>query len=167
MADLITHLCSVLLPASLCSIRWTGPLAVGVVLPDVLGRAPAMAVATFIQEPGPISGFLLTPFEVFHMPVGILLSALLVGCFTIRRDRFPMVCGLALGGLIHVALDVTQFHHNTGYPLLFPFSRVRFEAGIIGSETTVGWSGGLAALTAGAWWIRWKVRSRIVQIKRN
>ena len=167
MADLITHLCSVLLPASVCPLRWTGPMAVGVVLPDVLGRVPAMMVSSLVPTPGPALERALLSLDVFHMPAGILLGAALVGFFTASKDRVPMVVGLALGGMLHLLLDVAQFHHGSGYPLFFPFSLARYEVGMVGSETTVGWSGGLAVLTALAWWVRWKVRTWIVQRKKD
>ena len=144
MADLVTHVCTGLLPATLLWRRATVPLAIGTVLPDLSGRVPQMGlVAVGLDDDLPER--LLWMLDVAHTPVAQLcLVGLLAQAF---RDRLQVGGLLALGVGLHFALDVLQDHHGNGYYLLFPGTTARWEAGLIGSEATVPWAPWIAVLT--------------------
>ena len=126
MADLVTHLCTVLIPAT-ARPKLAGPLAVGVVLPDVAARVPAIAIERLTPVIGMPPWWVFQVFDPFHMPAGILLMAALLAWLFPERERWFIFVGLILGGTAHLALDLLQNHHQHGYPLFFPFSRATFE----------------------------------------
>lgn len=160
MADLVTHLCTALLPASLAPRRWMLPLSVGVVLPDALGRAVPLGLELVRSFGVPLSDRLIWPWTALHAPLGITLVAALVALCFVPRDRRTVLLGLWAGGALHIGLDVLQDHHGHGYALLAPLSWRTFELGWIGSESTVPWALPLLAVTALAWGAR-LLRSRV------
>lgn len=155
MADLVTHLCTALLPSIWLGWRYGGVLAVGSVLPDLGSRVPAMgleALGRLTGWPPPLWSY--QPFALFHMPVGMVLAAYLLAQLfhgAQRRDVFVWLCA---GQALHLGLDVFQHHHGQGYLLLWPASRTPFEIGWIGSEATVSLAPALFAVTVLSWWAR-------------
>jgi hypothetical protein len=157
VADLVTHLASVLLPAAVVGARRIGPVIVGVGAPDVLARALPMALEAAVHAGVPIPEALILPWGVLHEPIPLALVAVLAAEGMVPADQRAFLRGFALGALAHLGLDVLQDHHGLGYTLLAPFSSARFELGWIGSEATVRWAPGLAAVTALAWIGRWQL----------
>lgn len=160
MPDLVTHLCSALLPKAITGGRHVGPFAVGVVLPDLLARVPGLMVGGVRRLGVAVPESTGVLFEIFHMPVGIVLACLLLARAFVAEQRAAVFGWLCAGGFLHLALDVLQDHHGEGYYLLFPLSTFRWELGWIGPEATVPWAPWLALVTALAWAIRLGVRRR-------
>ncbi|MEO0602822.1 MAG: hypothetical protein AAF211_15370 [Myxococcota bacterium] len=164
MADLVTHLCSVLLPGAIVPHRALGAAAIGVVLPDALGQAPPIALgllqeATGLSIPEP----LLWSFGAFHAPVGILLTTAMLSQSFVRGQRTEAFVAMTAGAAMHLLVDLLQFHHGRGYALLAPFSWETFELGLIGSESTVDLALPILGVTAAAWVVRgglWWLRRR-------
>jgi len=160
VADLVTHLCTVLLPGALIPHRATGLAAIGVVLPDALGRVVPMALELAQQAGTGIPDEFVWAFGAFHSPVGILLANATLSQSFQRGLRNEAFVALTLGGALHLLLDVTQFHHGHGYPLLAPVSWQTFELGILSSEATVALALPLLGVTALAWAVRGYLSSR-------
>lgn len=160
MADLVTHLCSVLLPAAFVRHRAIGLVAIGSVMPDAFGRVVPMALELGQGVGLPIPDPVVASFGALHAPVGlVVLSGLLAQAFA-AGERTTAFRALILGALAHLLLDVLQFHHGRGYPLLAPFSWETYELGVIGSEATVDVALPLLAITALAWTVRTRLRWR-------
>lgn len=151
MADLVTHVAVVLLPAAITRWRLAPIAAIGALLPDALGRAVPLGLERLCALGAPIPASAMWPWAALHEPAGWLATSTLLACAFVERDRARVWGALCVGGLAHTALDVLQFHHGNGYPLLAPLSSRTFELGWLGSEATVGWAGPLAIATALAW----------------
>ena len=154
MADLVTHLCSVLIPGTLVPHRAVGLVAVGSVLPDALGRVVPMALEVTQGLGAPVPDPLIWAFGAFHSPAGLLLTSGLFAQSFLRGQRIEAFTALTLGCAAHLLVDVLQFHHGRGYPLLAPFSWETWELGLIGSEATVDLALPLLGVTAVLWAIR-------------
>lgn len=156
MADLVTHACVALLPGAAVRSRYLGAVVVGTVLPDVVARLLPLALME-LQDRGvdAVSGLVRLPWSLLHTPFALLLLCGALSFAVIERHRVGVLVGMLIGCASHLGLDLLQDHHGQGYLLLAPFSRWRFELGLIGSEATVSVAPWLAALTAGAWAIRW------------
>lgn len=154
MADLVTHLSTVLLPGSLVSHRAVAGVAIGVVLPDALGRVVPMALELAQSAGVGIPDPLVWSFGALHAPAGILLTNATLAQAFVRDQRLEAFLALTLGGALHVLVDLLQFHYGRGYPLLAPFSWQEYEIGIIGSELTVDFALPLLGLTLLFWGIR-------------
>jgi hypothetical protein len=158
VADLVTHLCVVLLPGTLVRSPLVVVVAAGTVLPDALGRAIPLTLDAARRAGAPVPEALIWPWSALHEPFGWALVSVLIATLFVVRQRWPVLCALWLGGALHTALDVLQDHHGQGYLLLAPFTTRTFELGWIGSEATVGVALPLALLTTMAWVLRWIVR---------
>jgi len=138
---------------------------VGSALPDLASRLPGlgMALAAYLLDFG-LPSNALEATGLCHMPLPYLLLCALIALLLrvdIRRMAFT---NLALAGLLHLALDASQTHLVGGYRLLYPFSMVRWELGLIESEDSLSWLPwmALAVVTALAvrwWWARRVARS--------
>ncbi len=155
MADLVTHLCAVLLPGALVRSPLVVVVAAGAALPDLLGRAVPLALDGARRAGAPIPEAAIWPWVGLHEPLGWMLVSILIGQLFVRRDRRRGVLALWCGGAMHALVDVLQDHHGQGYLWLAPFSLRTFELGWIGSEATVGWALPLALATVVAWLIRY------------
>ncbi len=155
MADLVTHLCTALLPGVLIAGPRATWLALGVVAPDLAARVPGLALDILRRLSVPIPINIEAPFAVMHMPIGVLCGAVLVSQIVHPEQRRQALVWLIAGGALHLAVDALQDHHGHGYFLLFPFSTQRYELGWMGSEATVAWAPWLALLTAVVWGVRW------------
>lgn len=153
MADLVTHLCTALLPGAFLRGRALGAVVLGVALPDLISRAPALGLE-LLDRIGvvPIPDVLLLPWGVYHEPVALLLACGLLSLAFVRRDRAVALIGLIGGCALHLGLDLLQDHHGQGYFLLAPCSLQRFELGLVGSEATVPLALPLALTTSVTWW---------------
>jgi hypothetical protein len=69
--------------------------------------------------------------------LGVVLQSYLVSLLFAENQRRSAFQNLVGGGLLHLAVDLLQFHFGMGYMLLFPFSTWDFEFGLLGSEATV------------------------------
>ncbi len=167
MADLITHSCTALLwkvatvgPVTPSSSRWRLPptlatFVLGTCLPDLLGRVPAMGLLVASWQFPQIPSWTIYFWSVFHMPVGIALTSVIVAQCWRAGERAGAFRQLLGGGMLHVAVDLLQTHLGVGYLLLFPFSTWDYEMGLIGSEDTVKIVPVLLPLTVGLCLWRW------------
>ena len=161
MPDLVTHACSALFPRAFVRGPHTGTFLLGVVLPDLTGRVPTIALVAFQSTTGlELPKELLYPSQVLHMPIGILLLSVIVSRVFVPEQQRAALAWLIGGGALHLALDVLQDHHGFGYMLGYPLSRETFELGCIGSEATVPWAPVFALVTLGAWGVRWVMDRR-------
>ncbi|MEN0064276.1 MAG: hypothetical protein AAGA48_19150 [Myxococcota bacterium] len=165
MADLVTHVCAVLLPGVLVRSRALGLVAVGTVLPDALGRAVPMALEIAQDNGVGIPDPVIWSFGAFHSPAGLLLASASLSQSFVKGQRTEAFIALTIGAAVHVLIDLLQYHHGRGYPLLAPFSWETYEIGVIGSEVTVDLALPLLAVTAALWAIRlgirfWRQRNR-------
>lgn len=154
MGDLVTHLCTALLPAAfLPRSRYVGVVALGTVLPDIGSRVIPIGLDRLFGSVLPDAVWY--PFGVLHEPIALVLTCALLALVFVEEQRRAVFGALMLGCALHLGLDVLQDHHGQGYHLLFPFSWGRFELGWIGSEATVPVAGPLAGVTGLAWGVRW------------
>jgi hypothetical protein len=154
LADLVTHVASVLIPAGAWADRRTAVwLAFGVAVPDLASRVPSLLLEA-------VDGWMAMPEAVFwpwgmlHEPLGALLVCGVLAGRVAPDQRSVALSGLSAGALAHICLDLLQDHHGQGYFLLAPFSTWRFELGWVGSEATTTWALPLAGLTAAIWSVR-------------
>lgn len=154
MADLVTHLCTALLPGSLLGAPRATWLALGAVLPDLASRVPGLLLDLVRSAGVDLPAYLHAPLSVLHMPIGVLCGGVLLGPLVHPTQRAQAVRWLIAGGMLHLAVDALQDHHGLGYFLFFPLNTGRYELGWIGSEATVAWAPWLALLTAVARGIR-------------
>lgn len=162
MADLVTHLCSALLPGLWLSRPQRTALALGVTLPDAVARAPGLALDLVRRAGVAVPLDLDAPLSVAHMPIGALGLALVLGGLVAPEQRGLATRWLVAGSALHLGVDLLQDHHGQGYRVLFPLTTWRFELGCVGSEATVPWAPWLALATAAAWAARWASRRRTV-----
>ena len=152
MADLVTHVATALLAKAGTGGRDVVTLAVGVVLPDLLGRMPVVVGLALANEGVPLPDVVIYGWAVLHLPLGIVpLCFLLSQAFVHTRAAF---LNLTAGCFLHLALDLLQRHTGSGYPLLFPFSDWDWELGLLGTEDTVPWSLPLLVLGCVGLWLR-------------
>ncbi len=151
MADLVTHLCTVLLPAGILGYRRVGPAAVGVALPDVLARVVPLGLVELVKAGVPLPEAAVAGWGVLHEPIPLALAGFVLVGGVVARERREAGIGLAIGAALHLAVDLLQDHHGRGYFLLAPLSIGRYELGLIGSEATVGVAPWLALATALVW----------------
>jgi len=153
VADLVTHLCTALLPKALVGGRHTAIFALGTALPDVGARLPGLVFGAVAGSMPPES--LLRLAEVAHQPIGSGLICALAVWVLPQEVRLRSMLWMVGGAWMHIAMDLLQDHQGHGYYLLAPFNMARFEFGCIGSEATVPWAPWLALITALAWGWRW------------
>lgn len=159
MPDLVTHLCSALLPGVGLRLDRAALLALGTALPDIGGRVPGIVLYGLGRLGVPIPDGIGLAFGVLHQPVGVSLLAAMLSFILPERERPAATVALVGGALLHLALDLLQDHRGFGYALLFPLSTVRYEIGLIAPEATVPWAPALALLTALVWAVRlWRAR---------
>ncbi len=160
MADLVTHLCTVLLPAGILGYRRVGPAAVGVALPDLLARVVPLGLVELVKAGIPLPEAVVAGWGVLHEPIPLALAGFVLVGAVVARERREAGIGLAIGAVLHLAVDLLQDHHGRGYFLLAPFSIGRYELGLIGSEATVGVAPWLALVTAVVWAARLRISAR-------
>lgn len=151
MADLVTHVCSVLLPGAAFRTRRVGVVALGATLPDLAGRVVPLGLDLLGSHGLPLPEWALWPWSALHEPLGWGLTCGLLALGFVeggRREAFGL---LVAGCALHTLVDVTQDHHGEGYLLLAPLTTRRFELAWIGSEATVPWALPLLAATILAW----------------
>jgi hypothetical protein len=148
MADLVTHALTVALIRGRHRIdAVTLWLVTGAILPDLLSRAPFVALR-IIQNKGFISGLSLQDdrlqlgLNLPHTPAGIILVSVLVSVvlpqwLTTPLPRLRLAGWIAIGGLLHLGVDLLQLHLADGYFLFYPFSVQAFEFGLVRSDGSV------------------------------
>jgi len=156
VADLITHGCvAVLFRLGQQSPGGVASFVAGTCLPD-LSRVPAMLFTRLRYDAPWIPEWLCYVWGPLHVPVGVLLQSYGVALLFRDEQRRAAFLNLVLGGFLHLAVDVLQFHFGQGYLLLFPFSTWDWELGWIGSEATVPLVPVLLPLTSWLAWRRWR-----------
>ncbi len=157
MADLLTHLSLGAIWKSATRGGYPEVFVVGCALPDLAGRVPGMGFSWLLEQGLPVPEELLYGFTIFHMPAGFVPLSFLLAMLFAESER-PAVWGALVGGcLFHLAIDMLQIHYGAGYMLLYPFSTWDWEAGLMGSESTV-W---MAPLLAGLALWSWRRRIRV------
>ena len=158
MADLFTHTCvAVLARLPQRHARWVATFVAGTCLPDI-ARVPAMVLTKARWTLPEIPEWRCYVWAPLHLPLGIAGGSYLVALLFPEVQRRRAFVELLLGGMLHLAVDLTQSHFGMGYLLFFPFSEWDFELGWIGSEATVLIVPWLVPLTAGLAWWRWRSR---------
>ncbi|MEQ1508392.1 MAG: hypothetical protein ABMB14_39545, partial [Myxococcota bacterium] len=145
MADLVTHLCTALLPGSIVRSRLVPLVAIGTVIPDALGRAIPLGLERLYAAGAPVPPWALWPWTAFHEPSGWALVSIAAGATFVATDRRPATVALLAGCALHTGLDLLQDHHGEGYLLFAPVSTRDVELGWFGSAATVGIAAPLAA----------------------
>ena len=165
MGDLVTHLCTALLPKGVFGGRYVGSFSLGTVLPDLMARVPGITLQRIAMAGVSIPDWAFSLFDIFHMPVGMVPMFALVAFLFKEGQRKPVFAWLLAGGALHLSLDALQDHFGQGYMLLFPLSLERFELGWMGSEATVVGAIPLALLTGLVWIGRWlRTRRRVTKV---
>jgi hypothetical protein len=164
MPDLLTHMASgVVFGAILREPRYTAGVVVGTCLPDIVGRIPSYGF-NFLSSVGVDVGVVVTSGIGFlHLPFGLLAVTLLVAQLGRAGERFRAWWPLATGCLLHLGLDAGQLHWGISTAWFFPFATWRWEAGLYGSEATVGYAPWLIVGALTFWRIRhadwpWRVK---------
>lgn len=141
MADLVTHLCTALLPGALLPegrARYLVPLvAVGTTLPDLFGRAVPLGLEALYLRGYPIPEWSMWPWSALHEPFGWLMVCALASALFVEEHRADVRRALMLGCLLHTGLDLLQDHRGEGYLIFAPLSLRDVELGLMGSEATV------------------------------
>lgn len=151
MADLVTHLATALLWKAATKRPHLTSFALGVALPDLVGRAPVSALQSLHRHGVTAPDHLVEGIAVLHLPVGFLPVTLALALFFEERQRAAVWMNLLGGCCLHLALDLTQRHVGKGYMLLFPFTDWDFELGWIGSEATVPYAPFLLPISLALW----------------
>lgn len=145
MPDLATHtLLSYLLAASERRRRALLLFLAGSVLPDAV-RIPAVATVFLRRIPGLGEGAgydLPASFEtglfVFHSPIPYALLCWGLALLFPPPDRWIALSRLVLGGWLHIACDLLQWHIGPGaYFPTYPIGRRSWELGLIGTEDSL------------------------------
>ncbi len=148
MADLVTHaLTAVLVRGRRRVDAVTLWLVTGVILPDLLSRAPFVSLR-LIQDMGFFASLSLDDDRLHlglnlpHTPAGIFLVSVLISVvlpqwLATPLPRLHLASWITLGGLLHLAVDLLQLHLVDGYFLLYPFSVRPFEFGLVRSDGSV------------------------------
>ncbi len=140
MPDLGTHLASAWLAGRLWSL-WTRIrgrdiylFCAGTALPDLLSRAPHLALDTLGTRYGFNLQYLTRPL---HTPAALLLVSLAVSYLFEARTRARTFAALALGALLHCLLDACQVvGPNQGYLWLYPFSSFSPQLNLFSGDRT-------------------------------
>lgn len=156
MADLVTHLGTALLWKAASGKPHLVSFGLGVVLPDLLGRAPVSVLQKLALQGVPVPGALVEGVAVAHMPIGMVLCSALLASAFVDRQRRAVFFNLIGGCALHLALDLTQTHLGKGYFLFWPLSDWDFELGWIGSEATTPFALPIFGLGVMAMWLRQK-----------
>jgi hypothetical protein len=159
VADLVTHICIVLLPGAFLRLRGLPLVVLGAALPDLAARVPAAVLEAVDRRIG-LPQWLLPGWSVFHEPLPLLALCAALACAFVPGDRRRALLCLWAGVATHLALDVLQDHHGRGYMLAFPLNWDLYELGWIGSQATVPIAPWLALATAIAWAASWLMRVR-------
>jgi len=150
MGDLVTHLCTALLPAAfLPRSRYLPVVAFGTVLPDLGSRVFPIGLDRLFGSLLPEQVWY--PFGVLHEPAALLLMSALIAFAFVEEQRRAVFAALVVGAALHLGLDVLQDHHGEGYYLLIPVDIGRYELRVIGSESTVTIAAPLGIVTAMSW----------------
>jgi len=141
MPDLITHGSVGLLLGMAVAGRCRAPLlplfVAGNLLPDVLSRLPGILMGELNNRFPHVPALLLYGWEPFHQPFGAGLASLALALLLPPAQRLRAFALLWSGMLLHLLLDLTQFHEGAGCMLLFPLDTRPFELGWVSSEACV------------------------------
>lgn len=151
MADLVTHGCLALLLKAPTKRRYAATFVLGTMLPDVLSRAPFVALTWLHSEIVELPLWLLYCWVPCHLPVGMLLVALALSQLYGSGQQLRAGLNLLGGMALHLGIDLLQDHLDQGYVLLWPLSDASVELGWIGTEATVFAAPVLLPLTAWVW----------------
>ena len=164
MPDLITHACAGLLLGFALVRRRPAPgltlFVAGNLLPDLLTRVPAILAGEIDARLFSLPSLLLYGWEPMHQPIGMALAAAGLSLLLPPQGRGRSFLALYAGMLLHLWMDMFQFHEGAGHMLFFPFWSQPFEIGWFSSEASVLVAGPLALVTAGAWWWRRRGQAR-------
>jgi len=128
MPDLFTHLVAARAPGLLVrDRRLVALLVIGTFLPDLASKG-----LYWVLRSGERYGL------ATHSLLGVLAIAYLAGLFVEEKLRRPAFAMLAVGGLIHLGVDLIKDNMGIGPSCLFlPFFTGSLEAGWIDPENVV------------------------------
>lgn len=127
---------------------------VGTLLPDVLGRAPRILLHMFTPKDWTVSPVVMELWNVAHTPIPFVVLMAAVAFLWPEKKRLKVFANLSLGGLVHIAVDVTQWHiEGNVYRLLWPISEKGYELGWVGTEASLSWIPYLIPLALGGEWV--------------
>jgi membrane-bound metal-dependent hydrolase YbcI (DUF457 family) len=128
MADLFTHLVAARLPGAFVrDRRLVALLVIGTFLPDLAAKG-----LYWVLRSGDRYGL------GTHSILGVLAIAYLAGLFVEEELRRPAFAMLAIGGLIHLAVDLIKDNMDVGPSVLFlPFFTPSMELGWVDPENVI------------------------------
>ena len=164
MPDLVTHGASGLLLGMAFAWRRPAPMlplfVAGNLLPDVLCRVPAILFGELDSHVLLVPRLLIYGWEPLHQPLGMALAALALALLFEPASRGRVWLQAYLGMLLHLLMDLFQFHEGAGNMLFFPLDDRSYEIGLVGSEASVRVALPLALLAGLVWgWRRRKLPS--------
>lgn len=164
MPDLVTHACAGLLLGFALARRRPAPglalFVAGNLLPDLLTRVPAILMGEVDAKLTPLPPLLLYGWEPMHQPAGMALASLGLALLLPPQGRGRAFLLLYAGMMLHLLMDMFQFHEGAGHMLFFPVWTRPFEIGWFSSEASVLIAGPLSLLTALVWALRRRARTR-------
>ena len=128
MADLFTHLVAARAPGIFVrDRRLVALLVIGTFLPDLASKG-----LYWVLRAGELYG------HATHSILGVLLISYLAGLFVEEKLRRPAFAMLALGGLIHIVVDLIKDNMGVGPSCLFlPFLTGPLEVGWVDPENVI------------------------------
>jgi membrane-bound metal-dependent hydrolase YbcI (DUF457 family) len=128
MPDLFTHLVAARIPGAFVrDRRLVALLVIGTFLPDLAAKGLYWVLRS--------GDTFMTPT---HSILGVLLIAYLAALFVEEKLRRPAFGMLALGALIHIAVDLIKDNQGIGPTSLFlPFQVGPMELGLIDPENVI------------------------------
>jgi len=132
MPDLMTHL---LIPWAVGrTAAWDRPrlaiFCLGAVLPDLVSRAPSIALGRWPEA--------ASIFSAFHTPIGVLILCLGLVMIFPEQERARFLSWLLTGAGLHLGLDLLQLTvRSDNYYWLFPLTFKDFQLGLFWPDQTV------------------------------
>ena len=169
MPDLITHGASGLL----LGIAWVrhrpAPLlatfVAGNLMPDLLTRVPAIMAGEIDAKLVTLPRLLIYGWEPMHQPAGMAVAAVALSLLFEPAWRARVFVALYGGMLLHLLMDMFQFHEGAGHMLFFPVTTRSYEIGLVGSEASVFVALPLALAAGLAWW--WRRKGMLLALPRG
>lgn len=157
MPDLISHALTGFLARPEAGRRSILLTVAGTALPDLAGRAPELAAATFFPAwRFSTPDWVFDGTAIFHtlLPLALLCWVLSFAAPTPPARRQVFTC-LLLGGWLHLGFDYLQRHLFYDYHPLYPLSYMGWEAEFFWTEDSLYYVlPPLAVLSLAAWLYR-------------
>jgi hypothetical protein len=106
-------------------------------MPDILSRVPGMVLSAARTVFPEIPLWIIDMWGPLHLPIGIVLSSLMLAILWEPLNRVRIFLLSLLGQVSHLVLDLAQLHISGGYALGFPLSNRPYELGLYGTEASI------------------------------